>query len=320
MAKRILKVVSTLALVALLFLAFINRNLLLDFLKGLSYSPTPEMSDIRENLGLTSAGARIFNASAPTLDDRDSFNRDCDSTNPDLAVFGCYYNDKIYVYNINSSDLAGFRESTTAHELLHAVWHRLSGVKKSELTPLLESVYASHRTELEESLKSYAESEKLDELYVRIGTQIKDLPDTLEAHYAEIFSDQDAVVAFYDSYVAPFNELNEKIETLSRELASLKTTIEEKTATYESRSSEFNASVDEFNRCANTAGCFSSDYVFRSRRNSLVATAGELDALYSELSNLIDSYNKKVDEYNSNILASENLQNLINSNAERKNL
>ena len=302
----------------LLFLA--NKTEIEDYFKGLSYEPTEEMILIRDSLGLTDDGLRIFNAAHPVLDSRDDFNRDCDSSNPDIAVYGCYYSDKIFVYNIDSEELAGFRESTAAHELLHAVWDRLSGVEKSRLIPLLESGYAENKSVLEETLEAYDESEKIDELYVRLATQIKNLSPELEAHYSKIFSDQDKIVEFYDSYVTPFEELNKKIEELGKELETLKSDIDAKTLAYESRSEKFNADVAEFNNCANTAGCFSSDWAFSTRRYSLISEEENLNDLYNELNAMIDSYNSKVEIYNSNILHSNTLQSLINSNSSLENI
>ena len=306
--------------VALGFTFYRYRSDISDYLKAKSYVPSEEMSGIRSALDLTPKGTRIFNASAPVLDSRDDFNRDCNSSDPGLAVYGCYYLDTIYVYDIDSPELAGIRESTTAHELLHAVWARLSGLEKNELIPLLESVYAEHKTALDKTLETYDESERLDELYVRIGTQIKTLPDALEKHYAEIFSDQDKVVSFYDAYVAPFEAYNEKIATLGAEMETLKVAIDRKTAEYESSSADFSTAVAEFNSCAATIGCFSSQAAFNSRRAELVSTQNSLNSLYDSLSDLIDSYNEKVDEYNSNILNLNTLQNLANSNGKTDSL
>ncbi|MBQ3464592.1 hypothetical protein IJH27_02040 [Candidatus Saccharibacteria bacterium] len=311
----------TFLLVAVAFFLFlVYKTAVIDTLKGFAYAPTGDMLAIRTDLDLTRVGTRIFNATHPVLESREDFNRDCDSTNPDIAVFGCYYADQIYVYDINVAELAGFRESTTAHELLHANWSRLTGVERNALVPLLENVYSKNLDSLKETLDTYAESEQLDELYVRIGTQIADLPETLEAHYATVFNDRQKIVEFYKSYITPFEELNSAIEKLGSELETLKTEIDAQTQEYETRATKFNASVNEFNTCANTLNCFTSDYAFRTRRNQLVAEESALDELYNSLNNNISLYNKKVDEYNSNVLRSNNLQSLINSNSETINL
>ncbi|MBR3204092.1 hypothetical protein IKF81_00200 [Candidatus Saccharibacteria bacterium] len=322
MAKRsqVLPLALLIILLAGFGIAFTNRDIILDRLKASFYTPSPEMAEIKNSLNLTERGTLIFNATNPVLDSRDQFNFDCESNDPEIAVYGCYTGDKIYVYNINDPELPGFRESTAAHELLHAVWHRLSSIERKRLIPLLETVYSDNKEMFEETLSAYDESERIDELYVRSATQVKNLPSELESHFSEIFKNQDEIVDFYNSYITPFEELNKKIESLGSELESKKTELEKLTAEYESRSKTFNKDVEEFNSCANTPGCFKSDYEFNTRRNALVSVSSELDALYLKLSEEIEEYNKIVDEYNANILHNKTLQNLVNSNSKPETL
>lgn len=317
--KTLLGIFGGLALLAVLVLGFLNRVAIVDTFKGLSYAPSPEIAQIESSLNLTPAGTRIFHATNPTLESRDDFNIHCESFNAEIAVLGCFSGDHVYVYNVEDPELAGIRESTTAHELLHAIWLRLPGVEKNRLVPLLESAYTANQSTLKDTIESYDESERLDELYVRAATQLYELPSELEAHYAKYFRDRTTILGFYDSYIAPFNELNAEIEAMSHEMETLRQTIDAKTADYEARSNSYNRAVDEFNACANTVGCF-TDAAFYARRAELVAEQGNLDALYAELNNLINSYNDKVDSYNANVLHNNTLQSLINSNSKLENI
>ena len=294
---------------------FLNRDFFIDSFMALNYNPTPAMSEIRDKLELTGDGSRIFNASHPVLSSRDDFNESCQSHDEAVSVLGCYDKDHhIFVYNIEEETLSGIRESTTAHELLHAVWGRLTGSEKASLTPILESTYASH-PELTETVEAYPENERLDEIYVRLATQVAELPDELETHYAKYFRNQDAIVAFYDTYIAPFNELNEKIEKLKVELDTFEKEINTRTYALDERVSEFEDAVDEFNDCADTAGCFSSDYAFRTRRAELVEEQESINAENTAINLLIDTYNSKVTVYNQSVTRSADLQNKINSNS-----
>lgn len=304
------------AIAAMGFFIYSHQIEIADYFKGRNYTPSPEMSKIRDSLKLTKTGTRIFNATNPVLDSRDDFNHDCDSSDPGVAVYGCFTFDNIYVYNIDSPELAGIRESTTAHELLHAVWARLSQSEKDALIPILELAYSNNKAALDKTLEAYNESERLNELYVRIGTQIKTLPEELEDHYSKIFLDQDHVVSFYETYITPFEKYNSRISVLSAEMETMKAKIDEQTANYEASSAAFSNIVADFNSCAATSGCFSSKAAFGSRRAELVAEQEALNSSYEELSGLIDSYNQKVDEYNSNIFSLDTLQNLANSNGK----
>lgn len=301
-------------LILLGVLVFLNFVPIKDTLVGLSYTPSFEMSEIKSKLELTPSADRIFKASFPTLEEKEEFNRDCDSHDSEISVLGCFSGDKIYVYNIKSSELSGILESTTAHELLHAIWSRLSGSEKAKLTPVLESVYQENEEMLKETLESYSDNDRLDELYVRVGTQVKNLPPELSAHYAKYFNNQPTIVGFYESYIAPFNELKSKNDALGKELETAKSEIDAETIEYEARLDDFNEAVKKFNSCATTENCY-TEATFYSRRAELVDEEGKLDDMFEELNNKIDDYNLKVEEYNKNILKSNSLQNIINSNS-----
>ena len=312
--KKALALSFSLVFLALAAFVFLNFSTLKDFFVGLSYEPSAEMSAIKENLALTKKSDLIFKATFPTLEEDSDFNRDCDSHNSEISVLGCFSSDRIYIYNIKSSELSGILESTTAHELLHAIWSRLKGAEKAALTPTLERVYANNRESLEETLSTYSEEDRLDELYVRVGTQIRSLPEDLETHYSKYFSDRSKIVAFYESYIAPFNELKEKIDAQAKALEELKSEIDAETEEYEEESAAFNKSVNNFNSCANTLNCF-SESAFYARRRQLLAEEEELEYMFEKLNTKIDEYNSKVEEYNKNVLKSNSLQSVINSNS-----
>ena len=301
-------------LIILIILFLMNKTAVLDWFSAIGYNPTPAMSEIKSSLDLTSDGERIWNATRPILASRDDFNNSCESHDEAVSVLGCYTEGRVYVYNVESTELPGIRESTSAHEFLHAVWNRLTGVEKSELIPLLESAYKSH-PELKETIESYPAEEHLDELYVRLATQVKDLPEKLETHYAKYLKNQDSVVAFYDSYIAPFNELKKEIETLKQELETLEKEISDKTTALDARVAAFDKEVKDFNSCADTAGCFASDWEFSTKRAALVTEQQSINVDNAALNSLIDRYNKQAEKYNNSIARSSDLQNLINSNS-----
>ena len=301
--------------VILVIIFLIYHTPIIDSFKGIGYNPTPDMSAVRNSLHLTSEGERIFNATRPLLASRDDFNMSCESYDESVSVLGCYTNDRVYIYNVDDSSLPGIRESTAAHEFLHAVWTRLTGLEKSKLVPILEDVYSKHSEDLKETVESYPEEEQIGELYVRAATQIAELPDELETHYARFFSNQDTIAEFYASYIAPFNELKDQITKLESELTTLHQEIKEKSAALDARVSALDSAIGEFNTCANKAGCFASSYAFYARRAELVAEQQAVNAENDALNTLINSYNAKAEIHNSSIVRSTELQNIINSNS-----
>ena len=315
-----ISIISTALIVGILVI--LNFQTLSDILAGFGYTSSPEMSAVRSALDLSGDGDRIFSASHPALESQDAFNKTCDSHTEDTSVLGCYTNNTIYVYNINSDELKGVKESTTAHELLHAVWVRLSDSEKSRLSNLLNEVYedSKYHESLEKDLKTYSDSERSDELHSRVGTEIKTLPDELEKHYAKYFKDQDKIVEFYQAYIKPFETLKNQIETLAETLEKTKSKIDSETSDYKSRAEALNTAISEFNNCAGTLNCFTTRADFNARRAELVAEQTAINNLYAEIDTLVKDYNAKVKEYNDNILKNKNLEDMINSNSKVNNL
>lgn len=287
-----------------------------DLYRGWTYQPSDEMARIRSDLKLTEQGEFLFNAAQPELYAAAEFNSHCRDGETEIAVLGCYTGGNIYIYNITDAELDGIRELTTAHELLHAVWARMGDEEKTALVASLTKVFEENQEFLEGEIDTYDVSEKQEELYVRAGTEVANLPEDLERHYAEFFRDQDAVVAFYDKYIAVFRNLRAELDTLAAELATESATIQQMTAEYETRSNQLSASVVSFNSCAEVRGCFSTEEEFDERRAALVAEQEALEGMYGEINGLIGAYNAKVELYNADVTQGERLNTIINSAAK----
>ena len=303
-------------LMVLTAIVYFNREWIKDYFRGISYQPSSEMIRIRQVLDLTDKGEFWFNAAQPVLLEKEDFNKKCRKADVEISVLGCYAEGDIFVYNITNEELDGIRELTTAHELLHTVWARMSDSEKQELSADLDEVFNDNRGFLEDELNTYEEHEHQEELYVRAGTEVKKLPDNLEKHYAEVFNNQDNVVDLYDKYISVFRKLENEMEQLSSEMEELHSIINDKISQYEERIEKLNMEITDFNECAETMGCFESENEFYSRRYVLVNEQSYLESLYQEIDGLINDYNLKVEKYNEDVLYSDKLNTMINSSVE----
>lgn len=294
---------------------FLNREWLYDWYRNVSYKPTEEMTRIRDELELTEQGKFLFNSAQPVLNEAEQFNSNCRRDESEVAVLGCYTEKNIYIYNITESELYGIRELTTAHELLHARWARMDENEKNVLMELLAQTLETNQDYLEEEVNQYDESERQEELYVRVGTEVKELPEALEKHFAEIFKNQDKVVDFYNKYITVFRNIKTEMELLLNEIDALKIEIEAKTAEYQDKYNQLEADIVSFNSCAEVVGCFSTTGEFNSRRAALLVRQDDLEALNNEINRLIGEYNARINEYNSDVTESRKLQDMINSNS-----
>ena len=299
---------------------FLNRNWLYDFYRGVTYQPSSEMARIRSDLKLTDKGEFLFNAAHPELDGAAEFNSYCRDGESEIAVLGCYTGGNIYIYNITDERLNGIRELTSAHELLHANWARMSESEKVALVESLTRTFEANQSLLEDELNTYDVTQKQEELYVRAGTEIANLPDVLEKHYAEIFKDQDKIVSYYNSYIGVFRALETEMNGLKAEMEAINTELSNKMTEYEQQVKQLDTEVAEFNNCARVAGCFASEYEFNLQRAELIAKQEALKALYNEINSLIEAYNAKVEVYNADVLQSEKLNTIINSAAKPQDI
>ena len=298
--------------------AYQNRVAISDWISGLSYTPTAEISAIEESIDLTDSAKKVLHATHPSLESKEAFNVLCDSHNKNISVLGCYTNNRIYLYDISEEGLSGVKESTMAHELLHAVWDRMTDSEKTTISALLTDVYndEQYHSLLAEDLENYDESRRMDELHSRAGTEIVELPAELEAHYAKYFKDQNAIVMYFNDYVTPFRELSQKIEEISDRLETLSSEIEQKSQEYYELAENLSADITKFNDCANESGCFSTTALFQSARNELLTRKAEIEQMYETISNLIKEHNTLVDEYNDSIVRGQTLESIINSNSK----
>ena len=301
-------------IVAVIVAVAANWKWIYDWYLGIIYTPSAEMITIREKLGLTDEGRFIFNAAQPELDAAKEFNQNCRQEESETAVLGCYRNGDIYVYDITAEELDGIRELTTAHELLHAKWARMSEDERRDLTESLTHVFEDNQEFLGSEIEPYDISEKQEELYVRAGTEVKKLPEQLEKHYGEIFRDQDKIVDFYESYIAVFREIKVRMADLLEEMEVLKEEISAYTTDYEWQVDQLEADIVSFNSCAEVEGCFGSEREFYAQRNQLLVKQGEIEDLNDKINDLIDEYNAKVNEYNADVTESRKLQDMVNSN------
>jgi len=315
MKKRIWFAVIAVVVAAIGVGIWLNREWFYDYWRGMTYEPSAEIVQIRDKLGLTERGIFLFNASQPELNERDDFNNNCPTSNVETAVLGCYTEKSIYIYNINNEELAGIRELTAAHELLHAVWARMGEEERRGFVSELTRVFDDNQARLSEELDSYEVDEKQEELYVRAGTEVKDLPEGLERHFAEIFTEQDRIVDYYEGYIGVFERIEAEMDGLTDEMEKLKSEIDTKTLDYEQRMARLNADIVSFNSCAVVVGCFEDENAFYARRGVLVAEQEALAILYDEMGGLVDDYNELVEKYNKDVMYSNKLSNIVNSHS-----
>lgn len=289
-----------------------------DEFKAGDYAMTGDLSSIASSLNLTSRAQLILRATHPELQEKASFNQNCNSHSQEIYVLGCYREDqdRLYVYNVKSSELPGVREVTTAHEMLHAAYHRLLFWEKLDLKDQLQSVYdhLPADSDLRTSMQNYHPDEFYDELHSRIGTEVKDLPAPLERYYQRYFTDRQLIVKFNEQYHNVFTELQRQTDRLKESIEAKKQSIENKTKEYQTQKQQLNEVISDFNSRA-ARGDFNSQSDFNTKRQSIVSRIDALNREYDQLKQAIEELNSEIAKYNQSIYHNNELIDQINSNS-----
>ncbi|OYW85152.1 hypothetical protein B7Z17_02840, partial [Candidatus Saccharibacteria bacterium 32-49-10] len=178
------KTVSWLALLAILAAGLwlvVNQQTVSDYVAFSTYTPTTEVAQIATDSGMSDKGRFYFYSSHPQIADASAFNKYCERKEQNNPILGCYiYPDhKLYIYDVSEPGLAGIKDVTAAHEMLHAAYARLDQATKDWLSPRLEEAYSRLKTDnLAKRMTYYASAEpgaRENELHSILPTEFSDL-------------------------------------------------------------------------------------------------------------------------------------------------
>lgn len=315
----LLSLVTSLLLICAAVFAWFNQQYIIDSIAFWQYEPTAEIEQIAKRTTLTNDGVFHFYAAQPTISSGESYNAICNAQpEQNTAIVGCYAKQKIYLYDVNDPRLDGIKDVTAAHEMLHAIYDRLSSKEKSAINTVLESKYNELKDDpgYSERMNYYARAEpgqKYNELHSIIGTERSDVGDVLEKHYRKYFHDRQKIVSLYEKYSGVFKELETKRKQLAEQLDSLRNQIEQETERYILETEKLSSDIDRFNKRAETGG-FTSMMQFNNERLLLVDRSAILSSKRAEINKRVAQLNVLVDEYNQSVTQSNELYKSMNSN------
>ncbi len=311
-------VASVASLIILIFAGWLlfNQQYVKDQLGIWAYQMPPNVQAIEDRIELTSSGAFYFRASQPALEGPDTFNQDCPRQEVGNPILGCYAEGRIFIYDIQNDDLDGIKEVTAAHEMLHAVWERMSPNEQIRIGALLRSEYAKLTdSELKDRMDYYARTqpgELENELHSIIGTEVSELNPELEKYYGRYFKDRQVVLDLYKKYDSVFKNLRAEADTLFAELTALGQSIETSSVQYNSDVASLSADIAEFNGRAER-GDFTSISQFNQERAALMARSNQLEADRESVNAEIAVYNSKYAQYQELSVKIESLNKSIDS-------
>jgi hypothetical protein len=262
---------------------------------------------------MTDDGRHLFYVYHAELQEKDDFNTNCKNTEQSI-VLGCYVDGQgIYIYNVTDDRLAGVQEVTSAHEMLHAAYERLSSKERSRIDALTQGVLDKLTNQrILDSIKAYRDRDPSvvpNELHSIVGTEVRDIPPELETYYSQYFKDRKTVVGFSEQYEQAFTERQQKADQLVLQIEALKREIDQLsnnlTVTRASLEQEY-AQLQ-----ADRAGAEPDSYNARVRAYNAKVQSYNSSVQYSYT--LIDQHNALVSEYNKVVLEEKELIKAIDS-------
>lgn len=302
--KRCIAVIISLLIVLLLAFAFMNRGVIKDHFVASTFDASPEIERLTESLDLTPTGERIFLASEPAIGGAEHFTAWCSGVNhsEESHVLGCFKRNNIFLFNVTDPRLEGIVEVTAAHELLHAVFARMTPAEQEALAKELRAEYdrlVTDSPELAERMQVYeslSPTAYANELFAVLGTEELPLSKKLEARYANWFNNRVDIVDVHEQVFSVFIDLRARAASLSEELTTLKASIEKRSDEYTASVAAYNSETAEF-KDRNERFEFSNNVAeFDEIRWHLLDWHADLEDQLASLRTDTDRYNELRDE------------------------
>lgn len=310
--KRIVGIILAVAVIASIFLVWFQRQEIMDWLALRDYKPPTAVVVLADKTSMTTKGRKIFYVNHPEVAPAKTFNSECSQETS--IVLGCYIPGRgIYIFDVTEERLQGVKEVTSAHEMLHAAYDRLSNTQRNKVDKLTQDAYiAVTNQRVRGNVENYRKQDPNvvpNELHSILATEVTDLPADLEAYYKQYFINRKIVVAFSDHYEAEFTARKQRVDELDKKLETMKQEIDESKAqldiSYNNLKTEknnlnillnsgqvneynlgvpsYNNQVNDYNNLVKQADVKITDY------NNLVAERNSIAGEVQDLAQAIDS-------------------------------
>jgi hypothetical protein len=292
--------------------AYFRRWNIHDYFALLNYSPSSSIAQLAVDGSFSEYGKRLFYVNKPAISTRDEFNTQC-TNHEQTIVLGCFTGDNIYIFDVEDARLNGVEPVTSAHEMLHVAYSRLSPSEKARIDELVETAYdQTSDPRLIELASSYEQQDPgsvPNELHSIIATEVTDIGAELEEYYSQYFVNRLQVVNFALAYEQVFEDLKTQLGDYDANLATRKTEIDNRQTALSQQESQISQMYSQMNSLLNSGQ--TQDY------NNLVPRYNNLvngyNAEVNTIKTLIEEYNSLVASRNAIVVLQQDLIDSIDS-------
>ncbi len=314
MSKKFLVSIATIFL--LIFAAvwfWSNKYTVYDFITLRGYSPSPQIEALAVNSGMNEKGKKLFYVNDPKVSDRQEFATECENNKEQSIVLGCYNGKNIFVFDVTDDRLAGVEEVTSAHEMLHAAYDRLSVSERNKVDKLTAEAFERiNNPRINNLIENYRKADPTvvpNELHSILGTEVENLGPELERYYGKYFANRMAVVSKSQNYEKVFSDIKSQVDKYKADLTLRKAEIENTETTLLNLESSINSLKKRLD------GYSGSGQV--SSYNSLVPEYNRLvnnyNSQYNQYKLLLTQYNNIVEEVNKLVIEQNDLMQSLDS-------
>lgn len=294
---------------------WVERQQIADWWRLRNYQAPATIAQLASDDTMTPAARHLFYVNHPVLENKQDFNAHCADKSEQTAVLGCYHGNRqgIYIYSVSDPRLAGVEQVTAAHEMLHQAYDRLSSGDRKHVDQMLQDYYDHGLTDqdIKAKMDSYKQqgADVINELHSVLGSEVANLPPSLETYYKQYFTNRAKIVAYAQSYQAEFNQRKAQVAQFDAQLAGLKDRISSNKTDLSSKLKSLQTKENQINQDAanRDQAQYNADV---AQYNSMVdAYNNELSATHS----LITQYNDIVAQRNAIAIQEQQLQEALDS-------
>lgn len=297
-AFRILGITLSIAVIAAAGYGITHTQQIFDWVALRNYDPPAEVVKLADETTMDDATRNVFYVNHPALQDKTNFKNSC-TKQEQTIVLGCYVqNTGIFLLNVDDPRLQGIIEVTAAHEVLHAMYDRLSDDERKNVDAMTARYFETLTDErIKSNVENYRKNEPgvvPNELHSILGTEVRDLSPELETYYAKYFSNRKAIVAFSEKYEKTFIDLEAQVSNYDKQLKALRESLEGNETQLESIGKTIDTERNRLDRLR-SSGDVESYNSGVAGFNSLV---NQYNALLDKRKSQIAQYNEIVEMYN----------------------
>ena len=295
-----------------------NKYTVYDYITLRGYTPSAQIESLAVNSGMNEKGKKLFYVNDPKLSGREEFATECQNNKEQSIVLGCYDGKNIFVFDVTDDRLAGVEEVTSAHEMLHAAYDRLSVSEKNKVDKLTaEAFQRINNPRINGLIENYRKADPSvvpNELHSILGTEVENLGPELEQYYLKYFTDRSAVVSKSQNYENVFSGIKNQVDKYKADLTLRKAEIENAETSLlniessinslkkrldgysaAGQTSSYNALVPEYNRLVNSYNSQYEQYkILLAQYNDIVEQVNVLVVEQNDLTQSLDSRVKSV--------------------------